>query len=359
MLRDLFIKDFAIIKEIEINFTKGLNVLTGETGAGKSILIDAVGQLLGERARSEFIRTGCEKAFVQGIFELPPNTEISSILNEIGIEEEDDGILMLSREVSINGRNKCRINGVPTTLSVFRSVGKKLIDIHGQHSHQSLLNEDKQLMLLDSFGGKKILDLKKEVKDLYTKISKKNKELQELLGYERDGLREKDLLQFQLQEIDGENLLKNEEEELLEERKRLDGSQELASGCEIVNDLLYAGNNCAYDNISRSVEILQNLVQYDANLQDSLEELNNAIYSVEEVSRTIRNYRELIEFDPERLNYINKRLDTINNLKRKYGNSIEEILKYRDQVAASLEKIENSSDKIQEIESELEALNEL
>ncbi len=357
MLRELFIKDFAIIKDIEINFTKGLNVLTGETGAGKSILIDAVGLLLGDRADNEMIRTGCECTFIQGCFEIPENNEISSFLNDIGIDVEDDGTLLLSREVSLNGRNKCRINNRTVTLSVFRLFGKKLVEIHGQNSNQSILEEDKQLLLIDSFGGKELLKLKKQVENLYNKINKKNKDLQDLLGYEKNGLREKDLIEFQIQEIDKADLKLNEEDNLIIERKKLEGALELSSGCEKINELLYSDNGCSYDNISKSVDELKNLIQFDNNLQKYMENLTDILYTVEEISRSLRSYKENIENDPDKLEYINKRLDNINNLKRKYGGSIEEILKYRKDSAVALEKIEKSTEKIKAIENELKELN--
>lgn len=352
MLKELYINDFAIIDELQIDFTEGLNVLTGETGAGKSILIDAVGLLLGERSRSEYIRNDREKAQIKGVFVSKENSSVLELLNNIGITPEDDNTLILQREITSSGKNTCLINGKTVVLSNLRDIGKLLIDVHGQHSHHSLLEEEKQLQLLDQYGGKRLLQQKTEVNELYNEILYIDKELAKLRGSQGKE-NDVDYLKFQLQEIDEAKLTVGEDVELLNEKNKAEGAQDLLSGCEKIHSRIYSETSSAYDKIGESTAVLNNLLKYDSNLEKNINEMHEVLCSLEEISRNIISYKEDLEFDPNYLNEIYERLDLINKLKSKYGNSIEEILEYRQKIVQTLEDIEKSEEQAQYLEENL------
>lgn len=357
MLKELYIKDFAIIDEIQIDFSEGLNVLTGETGAGKSILIDAVGLLLGERSRNEFIRTECEKAQIKGVFDTKGDSNIVELLKSIGITPEEDDTLILQREITTSGKNTCLINGKTVVLSNLRGIGRLLIDVHGQHSHHSLLEEEKQLQLLDKYGGKQLLKLKADVKELYNEISSIDKELAKLkgsLGKEND----LDYLKFQLQEINEAQLTVGEDAELINEKNRAEGAQELLSGCEKIHSQLYSETDSAYDKVGECIAVINDLLKYDSNLENKINEMHEVLYLIEEISRNIVRYKEGLEFDPDYLNEIYKRLDLINKLKSKYGNSIEEILEYQQKIVQAIEDIEKNEEEAHYLEEKLTHLRD-
>ncbi|GAW92307.1 DNA repair protein RecN [Calderihabitans maritimus] len=361
MLLELDIKNFALIEELKIQFAPGLNVLTGETGAGKSIIVDAVSLLLGARASSEYIRTGASRAVISGLFDYKGMENLARILNELGIEEEEDCILLLSREILRNGKNVCRINGQAVTLSMYRRVGTYLIDIHGQYDNQSLLEPRQQLYLLDSFGGEQLLKLRKRTEILFEKIRRAEEELRTLEGDELDRARRIDLLRYQLEEIDRANVVPGEDRELERERAVLANAEMLASGVSRAYTFVFAGTNrqsSAYDLTSQAIRELKELTSVDDTLQGCLDSLENALYLLEEVGYQLRDYQARMEYDPHRLEEVEQRLLQIDGLKKKYGPSLEEVLQYREEIAASLENMTACEEKAGEIRARINELKE-
>ena len=362
MLKQLTINNFALIEHLELEFSSGLNVLTGETGAGKSIIIDAVGLLLGQRARQEYIRKGSKKAEVSGLFEINNRTQVKDLLQSMGLPLAN-GEILLARQVSLSGNNTCRVNGQPVTLGMYQKFGEFLIDIHGQHDHQSLLFGDKQRELLDNFCGFDLKNLKISVENLFTKWREVKKKLLTLEHKAQEMAREEGYLKFQLEEIEKAALTPGEEEELEREKQRLNGVETLASGSEKIRNLLYDASSSeiavsAYDAISQSLNEVETMVKYDEDLKKVAEFLQQAQYQVEEAISQLRYYSEDLYFDPERLDQVESRLHLIIQLKRKYGSSVEDVLAYRDQAAASLEELSNQLENQDQLKEEIDKLEE-
>ncbi|NLN40828.1 MAG: AAA family ATPase, partial [Clostridiales bacterium] len=227
MLIHLSVKNLALIDQINMDFDKGLNILTGETGAGKSIIIDAVNLILGDRADRDLIQTGKEYAFVEAVFDISKHSHIAQILDELGIEMEQDGSLLIVRELSVSGKNICRINGRIVTLSVLKNLSRYLVDIHGQHEHQSLLRVEQHGELLDMLGGTKIAKSKEKVREIYNSWRDIHRKIKNLSHLGTDGERRKDILQYQINEIESANLREGEEEELTRERNRLINAEKI------------------------------------------------------------------------------------------------------------------------------------
>jgi len=358
LLVSLFIKNFAIIEDITIDFTDGLNVITGETGAGKSIIIDALELAIGGRASGDYIRTGKEKAFVQAVFDVSNLPEIEDYLFSCGIDTSEDKLLILNRELARSGRNFCRINNQVVTLSVFREISENLVDMHGQHEQQSLLLRRRQRDLLDSFGGKKLLEVRAKVAKLYRKWHGKKVEIEDLEKNARERARRVDMLKYQVKEIDGASLQEEEEEELLKEQNVLANAEKVANLVVEAHVLLYeasAGENAVIDLMGRVVEILEKLCSLDDSLQTVKQSVESALYQVEDAARYLNDYREKIDVDPGHLAILEDRLELIRKLKNKYGDSVAEILRYRDKAAAELNELENYEERTQELQVEVEA----
>lgn len=358
MLSELFIKDFAIIDELHLRFAPGLNILTGETGAGKSIIIDAVSLLLGARASQEVIRAGCEEARVEGIFLLEPHRAeiLEPWLREQGLEGEP-GTLILAREVRRNGRRLCRVNGRAVSLQVLAWLGEHLVDIHGQGGHLSLLRVREHQNFLDRYGG--LLPLRREVADLVSRLREVRGELQALRQDERELARRIDLLEYQIGEIEAARLQPGEEEELLAERNRLAHAEELMELADEALTLLEEGREEApsvRDGLEMALRALRSLVRLDRSLEATVRGLEDLSYSLAEAAREVRGYREGVEFDPRRQRQVEERLGLIHSLKRKYGDSIEEILAYADAARRELQGITHRGERIEELEAEEERL---
>lgn len=320
-----------------------MNVLTGETGAGKSIIVDAVSLVVGARASTEYIRAGAERAVVTGLFYTKNVPELEETLVELGLPVEADGNLLLSREISRNGRHSCRINGRSTTLSMYQKIGQMLVDIHGQHAYQSILRPAYQMDMLDSLAG--LGELRAKIRELYTAWQNLQKDLETIVSSGSGWEQQRDLLKFQLEEISNADLKPDEEAELLLNREILNNAERLATGAAAIYACLFdgEGRTSAYDLISQAAVELQSMAAIDPGLQTWQSFLDNAVTQVEEVARGIRRYSEKLDYDPQRLREIEERLEFINSLKRKYGPSIEAILQYQAQTAASLEKLEQSA----------------
>jgi DNA repair protein RecN (Recombination protein N) len=354
MLKELSIKNFAIIDQLRVEFTPGLCVFTGETGAGKSIVVDALNLALGERASAELIRTGAQEAVVEAAFELKGRVakETSSLLEAQGIEARDDEELIVRRVLSLSGKNKIYINGSLANLNTLATLGAGLADIHGQHEHQSLLSPDRQLEMLDSFGG--LEGLRDEVGEIYRRLMDVRKDLAQLEAGERDRAQREDMLRFQKNEIEASQLRPGEDAELAAEQKVLANSEKLAGLAAMVDEALYSADGSAMERLKKAVDGLTDVTELDNRLAGALELCQAARAQIEEASREISSYREGLEFDPRRLEQIGDRLDMIQKLKRKYGNSLEEILEFGAKAASELERMERSTEEIEKLKSKIQ-----
>ncbi|MED0681305.1 DNA repair protein RecN [Aneurinibacillus thermoaerophilus] len=351
MLLELNIRNFAVIKEVSISFGRGLTILTGETGAGKSILIDAISMLLGGRGSSEYVRYGCKKAEIEGLFEFEADAPVLGMLKEMGIDVEDN-TLIIRRELASTGKTVCRVNGRLVTLSMLREVAPWLINIHGQHEHQSLMQGERHIDWLDAFGDERIAPAFREFSKLYAQYQQLRSELDYISTNEREMVQRMDMLRFQLQEIVSANLKPGEDEELMKEKKKLSGGEKLVYSLEDAYRSLI-GEQRGIDWVGNAVSHLETILEYDEELRETHQMLESAFYQIEEAARLIRAYRDTIEFDPERLTQIESRLDEINRLKRKYGLSVDEILEYGASIEDELDSMENRETRIEELQKKL------
>jgi DNA repair protein RecN (Recombination protein N) len=365
MLTELTIRDFAIIDELTLRLHPGFNVLTGETGAGKSIIIDAVDLLLGGRGDSTIVRTGAKRAIVEGAFRLSQGEQqrLNPLLEENSLEGDTPDVLLLGREVRATGRSVGRVNGRAVTLSLLREVADGLVDIHGQSEHLSLLKVQAHLDLVDRYAG--LWKLRSQVADKVSALRRVRRELDELLRDERALARRADLLQFQVQEIGDADLSPGEEEELVQERNRLANAEQLiALVGESYGALRESGGDgdtvAALDLIDQALRALTTLVKLDPKLDPQREALESLSYQLDDLAATLRDYQETIETDrsPRRLAQLEDRLDLIYRLKRKYGDSIEAILAFAEKAAAELETITHSEERVEALRAEETALLE-
>ena len=347
MLKSLYIKHYALIEEVRADFESGLNILTGETGAGKSIIIDALSLILGERASSDVVRKGAEKAIVEGIFGVAGNKKLQSLLQTHDIEHEDE--LILRRETSIKGQSRCFVNDSPVPLNLLKQIGEFLVDLHGQHEHQSLLRPGTHLDLLDDFGG--LSGLTAEFRAPFNKLTALFSELGELKTREQELKEKRDLYEFQIKEIDEVGPRDEEEKHLVAELKILENSENLHEITSQLYQLLYEGENAVYDQLVKARNQLEDLAEIDKAFEDAKDECASASAVVDEVTKFIQRYNSRIEFNPERLEQIRERLGRLSLLKKKYGGSVETILKHRERIGREFAIAEN-------FESEIKKLNE-
>ncbi len=328
MLRTLYIRDYAIIDELEVDFENGLNILTGETGAGKSILIGALKLMLGERASGQMIRSGAKKAIVEGVFDNISSPELDEFLEEAEIELQP--VLILRREIT-QTYSRGYINDSPATLTLMRKVAAQMIDLHGQHEHQSLLKIDTHLALLDGFGG--LAGLRSAYKDAYERVSDLTKQREELLSNQGslEVLRER--LAYEIDEIDAVSPQEDEEKEIRNEMHRLAHAERLSGSAASLYSMLYASDDSATDRLSIAYSELRDLARFDQTLEAACEEINQANISVTEIAAMLQSYSESIESNPARLEEVRDRLGALDTLKRKYGGTIQAVLAYREQIA--------------------------
>lgn len=352
MLKTLQIKDYALIESINIEFGKGLNIITGETGAGKSILIDAMGLLLGERAATEVIRKGATKSIVEGVFDVTNNKKVKLILTENDIDLSDE--LIMRREISIKGSNRCFINDTPVNLNLIKETGNLLVDLHGQHEHQSLLRTETHIDFLDEFGN--IEENLAEYQKQYLALSEKISELRSISSKEEILKEKKDLYSFQLKEIDQVSPLENEDEKLLEELKILENSEKLLELTSNVYQKLYENEHSVFDTLVSTGNDIKELAKIDKSLSEIYDEYESARALIAEISSSVRSYKDNIELDPDKIEDIRARLGAISMLKKKYGGSVKSILVYREKISAELELAENFEVKIHSLETEIKQL---
>ncbi|HVP35481.1 MAG TPA: DNA repair protein RecN [Terriglobales bacterium] len=356
MLKTLRIKNFAIVEDLSVEFFPGLNVLTGATGAGKSIIVGALNLALGERASSEMIRTGTDCAIVEAVFEIKPKSLIEKNLSDAGIFCSESQ-LIIRREISLKGSGKSFLNDRLVTLTNLKSVGDLLADLHGQHEHQSLLNSKEHLIYLDNYaeaGG-----LLTRVSEGYYKLRRKLEELKEFKKVDKVAREKRELYQFQLNEITRAALSVEEEEKLTTEKRILENSEALFKIASLVFQELYDIDGSIIERLSLSKKELEKGGEYDPKLKEHIENLNSAILQLNDSSRFLQVYRDSLNFDPAKLEEIRERLNLINSLKKKYGQSVEEVLEYAERIKTDLEKIENRDELIQKTEKEIEDLKKV
>ncbi len=357
MLRELDIRNFAIIEALTVSFSEGLTVLTGETGAGKSIIIDAVHLLAGGRGSQEFIRHGAKKAEIEGLFSLDDEQHpVFRKLDEFGISKSD-GDILLRRELNDKGKNVCRINGKLVTISILREVGASLIDIHGQHETQELMDEKQHLYLLDQYAGKSLAKSKESYSHTFDKYTKLKREFSSYTENEQQIAQRIDLLTFQLQEIEAAELVIGEEEEFVQERKKLQNFNKIYESISTAHEAIQ-GETKGLDWIGSAMSELEHAASVDESFTSSSETLSSAFYLIQDTGSEIKRILDDMEFDPARLNDIEQRLAVIQSLKRKYGSSVEDILLYHEKQADELDKLVNRDQRYQLDQEKLKELTE-
>jgi len=357
VLAELVVRNFAVIEEVRVSVCPGLNVLTGETGAGKSLIIDAVGALLGSRLDADTVRTGAQSAQVEGLFILSEDVrrQVEASLEEAGVQVEDE--LVVIREVSSAGRNLARVNGRTVPLSLLREIGRRLVDVHGQSEHLSLLDTRRHLEFVDAFGG--LLERRAQVAGAVARVRSLRRELESLARDEREAARERDLLEYQLQEIEAADLRPGEEEELKEERERLAHAQALQEAAQSAYHSLYAAEGySAFDMLGRAQSSLRAVANLDRRLADILSSLESIAAELEDAARALRAYAAQVEHDPRRLEQVEERLEAIARLKRKYGDTVEGVLEYARQARQRLSRLVSAEEERERLEAALREAEE-
>ena len=339
MITTLHIKNIGIIEELTIDLNNGLNVLTGETGAGKTLIIDSLSILSGGRFSKEMIRKGENNSYVEACIYLPKN------------ENSIDGNIIVSREINSNGRNLCKINGRMVTVNELKEFMSKIIEIHGQNDNQTLLDNKHHLKYLDGFIGNK-LEKKFKYQEYYEKYLEIEKKIRENYGNDKERERKLDLLRYQYEEIKQAKLKENEENELEDKKRIILNAEKIAENLKEADSAL--GDN-AIDAISVAIRALEKIEDIDSQYKKTANSLKSSYYELQEISREISSNREYIEFDEDERIQIEERLDIIHDLKRKYGNTISEILQYKGEIKNEIEHIENLEEYTNNLKKEKEA----
>ncbi|MDK2991252.1 MAG: repair protein RecN [Clostridiales bacterium] len=355
MLKELIIENLVLIDYAHIAFDRGLNILTGETGAGKSVIIDAIALLLGERADKDAIRSGCDKGRIEGLFDITGYTEVKDLLDLYGIDLSDDEYLILSRELNASGKNVCRINGAAVPLSMLKDISSRLINLHSQASHYALLDTQNHGLFLDRFAGVEVEELKAEISKYYNKWQKLNAELSKWSADPQIRQREMDLLSYQINEIEAARLRPGEDAELEQQRTIYNNYQRIMDVLLEAYTSLYNGEEerpPLIDVLGDLQKGLKGISDIDPKLAKISDDIDSIIYDVEELISSVSNYMDTMEYNPAQADEIEERLNTINNLKRKYGDTIEDISAYKNKLIEKLEIYQNSQQYIQNLEED-------
>ncbi|MCH4476855.1 DNA repair protein RecN [Staphylococcus haemolyticus] len=355
MLQTLSIKQFAIIDELEIHFSDGLTVLSGETGSGKSIIIDAIGQLIGMRASSDYVRHGEKKAIIEGIFDIDENKDVIHILHNLDIEIDED-FLLVKREIFSTGKSICRLNNQIVTLQDLRKVMQELLDIHGQHETQTLLKQKYHLKLLDDYAEDKYLSTKEKYQNVFNQYKSKTKELEELESADQALLQRLDLMKFQYEELEEASLKEGEIEQLEVDIRRIQNSEKLSMALNNAHVTL-TDEHAITD---RLYELSNHLQSIDDILPDKFSKLKEDIdqfyYTLEDAKHELYDEMSNTEFDEQMLNELESRMNLLNNLKRKYGKDIYELITYKDKLQNEIAKIENYEESTSQLREEISQL---
>jgi len=357
MLQELRIKNFAIIDELNLTFSKGLNILSGETGAGKSIILNAVQLLIGDKATEELIRSSEEEASIEALFDISGNWEVKNEIQEksqrLPNKGEEDSLLV-RRVISRSGRGKTFINGNLATLGILSEVGEKLLSIYGQHEHQSLQRVETHIDILDEFGG--LLGLREEFQHHFQRFVSLSEEVRRIREEKEKRVKEFDLMAFQSKEIETSGIQIGEEEALKEERSVLTHAQKLMAFANLSEEMLYRGNGSAIERIQSILRQGREMGTIDPSLSPPLKALETALIQLEEVALALRDYSRRIEINPMRLEEIENRLEEIDRLKRKYGPTLERVLLFKKKVDEALESFTSDGEKLSQLEVLLEPL---
>ena len=353
MLIELRIRDYAVIRDLTLELGPGLSALSGETGAGKSIIVGALSLLLGERASSDKVRTGAERAMVEAVFDVSSHPKVRARVKELGIEAED-GLLILRREVAAAGRNRAWINESPTTARTVGELGRSLVDLHGQHEQQTLLRKDTQRNILDAFAEAE--PDATAVEEAFQSLARVEARLKELQEHRRELTSRVDFLRFQMSELDEANVQPGEDEVLAEESRRLENSEELLVESTRIHGELYSDEGAITEKISAQVQTLARLKEWDPSLEGPHEELQEAYHRLAEVGRDLSDYVGTVRHDPERLEEVRSRLDLIHSLKRKYGPTSDDVIAARDRVRSELDDLEDGRWDEDALASEVDAM---
>lgn len=352
MLQELTIDNLAIIKHLSLEFADQMTVLTGETGAGKSIIIDAVGLLAGGRGSQEFIRRGEEKLRLQGQFALTADPALTDLLDSLGIDHQD-GTLIIMREIHRNGRNTIRVNGQLINTTMLRQIGAYLVDIQGQNEHQLLLQPEKHLGMLDQFANKKVQPLLSKYQDLYHRYVKLKAAVDKKQANEQQWAQRLDMLRYQVSEIEEAQLKEDEEEKLTSERDRLEHFQQINNALQQVVTTFNDGQAPVLDQVATVMESVNGIAEFDDEYDSLSKALNDAYYALQDVANEAGQQLDLLEFDGDRLEQIDQRLTVIGDLEHKYGDSVTKVLAYYQKIKQELDSMEDAADSNSDLEERL------
>ncbi|MDD5603878.1 MAG: DNA repair protein RecN [Eubacteriales bacterium] len=360
MLRRLVINNIALIEKAEIEFGEGLNILTGETGAGKTIIIDSINALTGQRIDREMIRTGQERAYIEALFEV--DGEISRAIEEItGTGPEADRVLIISREFLSNGRNTCRINGRLVPLSAIKLAGEMLIDMHGQHDNQSLMRPGTHVLFLDGFGGKRLNESKEAYKSLYGEYRKIRAKLEDIKQNSRERARREELYRFQSEEINRASPAEGEEEMLKEKRSAIVNAEKIAEALAAAYEMLRGEGRqteSALELVEKSAAALKETAQFHKKSEELAAKLEDIFYQLQEIAVDVREAADYTDYDRESLEMVEDRLELIQSLKKKYGDTVGEIMDYYTRICNELDELQSDSSNIKALEAEYEETGE-
>ncbi|MBN1571228.1 MAG: DNA repair protein RecN [Acidobacteria bacterium] len=351
MLRIIRIRNLALIRDLEMEFATGLNLLTGETGSGKSILVDALGLLLGARSSQDMIRSDCDSAVLEGVFEIDPNGAVGKILAESGLEEEDHSLL-IRREISSAGRNRIFVNNHISTLSFLKSIGDKLADIHGQQDQRSLLDLSTHREWLDNFGDNRLL--LEQVQESYRKLRETARQLESLETNEQERLRRIDMLQYQIDEIRQIDPKPDEKEELEDERHLLTHREKILSLATEAYGMLYESESSILLQSARLAKILEELEPFDKSWAPHREALQDCCYKLEDISYSVRDYASRCDFSPERLEQVHQRLYDLEKLTKKYGSSCRNVLEFLAKCMQELDQLRSYAENSERLSQQLQ-----
>lgn len=336
MLKSLYLKNIALIDEANIEFENGLNVLSGETGSGKSVIIDSINFVLGAKADKSMIRYGENDCMATAVFDISDLTNVKSVLNDLGLDDADE--LIVTRKLSVDSKNTIRVNGMPFTAGMLKSITALLVDVHGQSEHYSLLKESEQLGVLDKFAGDKLSAMKEECRSVCDKLKDIDEKLKSFGGSESERAIRADILKFQIDEIKNAEIKPGEEDELTVQKKKIQSAEKLSEAFSTVQNAL-SGENCAIDYINSALRGLSPVTSIDSEYESLFDRLKSAADELDDISSLAESFLENVDVDADSADKVEERLDKIKTLKRKYGQSEEEILEFLDKAESDYNKL--------------------
>ena len=357
MLLEISIKNFAIIEEISLHFEQGMTVLTGETGAGKSIIIDAMNMMLGSRATTDVIRHGAPKAEIEGLFSLENNPALKTIFEEQGLELTDE--LIIRREILQNGRSVSRVNGQLVNLSVLKAIGQHLVDIHGQHDQEELMRSQLHISMLDEFENENFISLKSHYQETFDRYRQLRKQVQTLHKNQEEHKARIEMLEFQMAEIDSASLKSGEDLTLHQERERLLNHKLIADTLTNAYAMLDNEDFSSLTNVRSAMNDMESIEEYDSSFKELSASLSETYYVLEDVTKRLEDMIDGLDFDGNRLMQLESRLDLINSITRKYGGQVDDVLEYFAQISKEYQLLTGSLSSSGDLEAELKDLEKL